>query len=90
MGRGKPPIWVPAYLGTSETRRKNRAPDNGPEAAREIAKERKNSEGEGLLFVSLYHVDSPDAKARLKRALRLILKATQGDETSVRTEIPQK
>ena len=64
------------------------ASDDGPEADGEIAEDGKNSGPETLFSVSLCHVDSPDAEARMQRALRLILGAGQGDETSAEPKTP--
>ena len=69
--------------------RKNQKHDRdsiaGTEVAGNIAKERKDSGGEVLLSVSLDCTESPDAKVRMKRAFRKILRATQGEEISIRT-----
>ena len=69
--------------------RKNQKHDRdsiaGTEIAGSIAKGRKDSGGEVLLGVSLYCTESLDAKVRMKRAFRKILRATQGEEISVRT-----
>ena len=62
------------------------APDDGPEADGEIADVGKNSVGESRFSASLCHVDSPDAEARMQRALRLILGDGQRDETSAEPE----
>lgn len=70
-----------------KARRNRRAPDGGPETDGEIAEVGKNADGETLFSASLCHVDSPDAEARMQRALRLILGAGQGDETSAEPEI---
>ena len=63
--------------------------NNGPEAGRDFPKKEKDSGSEPQILVSLCHVDSPDAEVRMKRALRLILRAGQGDKTSDQTETSQ-
>ena len=65
----------------------DRAPTIGMEAEGESAKERNTSGRETLLPVSLRHIQSPEAKARMRRALRLILKSAQGHEASDPTQI---
>ena len=56
--------------------------EDRPEAARELAKKGYNSGGETQFLASLLQVDAPDAEARMKRALQLILRSGQGDKTS--------
>ena len=69
----------------SKNQKRDRDSIAGTEVAGNIAKERKGSGGEVLLSVSLHCTESPDAKVRMKRAFQKILRATQGEEISVRT-----
>ena len=65
-----------------EVREAKNSSNDGPEAARGLAKKAKNSGGETQFLVCLCQVDSPDAEARMKRALQLILRVGQRDRTS--------
>jgi len=41
----------------------------------QVAREEDHASGEAPFQVSLLHIDSPESSARMRRALRLILKA---------------
>ena len=65
--------------------KKNRDPVISTETAGDFADERQHSGGQVLLRVSLHHTEVPEAKARMKRAIRLILQAAQGEKDPDRT-----
>ena len=67
----------------SRDNKTQRFPDDDPEGVSEIAQASEDALGEGPLIVLMLQVDSPEAKARLKRAFRLILKAAGGDGLAV-------
>ena len=64
-----------------EVRESKNGSNDGPAATRDIAKA-KSASGETQILVCLCQVDSPDAEARMKRALQLILRAGQRDNIS--------
>ena len=68
-------------------RRKRRDSITGTKAVGEGPDGPRNSGGEGLRRVFLRHVDSPDAKTRLERAFRMILRAAARDEATSQTQI---
>ena len=67
----------------SRDKRKQRLSDGDPEGVSESDQAPEDSLGEGPLVVFMLQVDSQQAKARLKRAFRLILKAADTDGLSV-------
>ena len=66
----------------SREKTNQRSPGDGPERVSEIAQAPEYSANEGPLIVFMRRVDSPEAEARLNRALRLILKAAGRDGRS--------
>lgn len=66
-----------------KSRETKREAIDGVKAPVEIVDEHQSSGNEILFRVSLRHVDSSDTNLRMRRALRMILRAAQGDETSV-------
>ena len=67
----------------SKNGNEDRDPVTRVETAGDFADERRHSGGEVPLRVSLHHTEVPDGKVRMKRAFRLILRATRGEDDSI-------